>query len=129
MNTAIHNTRSLSLGVQAEHRRIEAMVAHHEGIIPRLSHEAEIYSQKVNTVVSLVEKKIRELEDRMNEIKQSNMNAEVHSNVVNSLNDIIMEGAPSTIIEVIRQQVEELSQLVCTEQFATDNLRNVMTDL
>ena len=57
------------------------------------------------------------------------MNPKVPSNVVNSLNDIIMEGAPSTIIEVIRQQVEELSQLVCTEQFATDNLRNVMTDL
>ena len=50
----------------------------------------------------------------MNEIKQSNINAEGLSNV---------------IIEQIRQQVEELSQLVCTEQFATDNLRNVMTDL
>ena len=65
----------------------------------------------------------------MNEIKQSNMNAEVSSNVVNSLNDKIMDSAPSTIIEVIRQQVEELSQVVCTERFATDNLRNMMNDL
>ena len=48
----------------------------------------------------------------MNEIKQSNMNAEIPSNVVDSLNDILMESAPSTILEVIRQQVEELSQVV-----------------
>ena len=29
MNTAFQNTQSLSLGVQAEHRRIEAMVTQH----------------------------------------------------------------------------------------------------
>ena len=45
----------------------------------------------------------------MNEIKESNVNSEIPPNVVSSLNDIIMEGTPSTIIEVIRQQVEELS--------------------
>ena len=72
---------------------------------------------------------MRELDDGMNEIKQSNMNAEIPSNLVNSLNDIIMEGAPSTIIHVIRQQVEELSQVVSTKRFSTDNLRNRMTDL
>ena len=54
-------------------------------------------------MISSMEKKIGELEDRMNEIEQSNMNAEIPSNVVDLLNDIIMEGAPSTIIEVIRQ--------------------------
>ena len=65
----------------------------------------------------------------MNEIKQSNVNTEVPSDIVNSLNDVIMEGAPSTIIEVIRQQVKELSQVVRTDRFATDGLRNVMIDL
>ena len=40
-----------------------------------------------------------------------------------------MEGAPSTIIEVIRQQVEELSQVVLTDWFAIDSLRNVVIDL
>ena len=42
---------------------------------------------------------------------------------------IIMEGAPSTIIEVIRQQVEELSQVVYTDRFAFDGWRDVMIDL
>ena len=129
MNTAIQNTQSLNLGVQAEQRRIEAMVAQHESIIPRLSHQVEISSQKVNTVVSFVEERIREFEDRMKELRQSNVNTEVPSDIVNSLNDIIMEGAPSTIIEVIRQKIEELSQVVRTDQFAIDGLRNVMIDL
>ena len=129
MNTAIQNTQSLILGVQAEHKRIEAMVSQHESNFPRLSHQVELSLQKVNNVMSSMEEKMRELDDGMNEIKQSNMNAEIPSNLVNSLNDIIMEGAPSTIIHVIRQQVEELSQVVSTKRFSTDNLRNVMTDL
>ena len=91
------------------------MVSQHESIIPRLSHKVEILSQIVNTVISMIEERMREFEDRMNETKESNMNAEVPSNIVNSLNDIIMEVAPSTIIEVISQQVEDLSQVVCTE--------------
>ena len=72
---------------------------------------------------------MREFEVRINEIKQFNMNEEVPLDVVNSLNDIIMEGAPSIVIEVIRQRVEELSQEVRTDRFATDGLRNVMIDL
>ena len=58
---------------------------------------------------------MREFEVRINEIKQFNMNEEVPLDVVNSLNDIIMDSAPSTIIEVIRQQVKELSQVVRTD--------------
>ena len=72
---------------------------------------------------------MKEFEDRINEIKQSNVNAEVPSDVVNSLNDIIMEGTPSTVIEVLRQEVKELSHVVPTDWFATDGLRNVAIDL
>ena len=71
MNTAIQNTQSLNLGIQAEHRSIEAMVAQHKSIISRLSHEVENSSQKVNTVVSFVEQRMRKFEDRMTEIKQN----------------------------------------------------------
>ena len=77
MKTAIQNTQSLNLGVQVGHRRIEAMIAQHESIIARLSHEVEISTHKVNTVVSFMDERMREFEDRMNKIKQSNMNMEV----------------------------------------------------
>ena len=69
---------------------------------------------------------MRDFETWIIKIKQSNMNKE---EIVNSLNDIIMEGSPSTIIEVIRQGAEELSQVVLTDQFAIDSLRNVVIDL
>ena len=66
MNIDIQNTQFLSLGVQAEHSRIEAMVSQHESIIPRLSHEVEVSSQKVNTVITFVEEKMREFERELN---------------------------------------------------------------
>ena len=46
-------------------------------------------------MISSMKKKIAELQDKMNDIRQSNMNAEIPSGVVDSLNDIIMDGAPS----------------------------------
>ena len=79
------------------------MVTHHENFIPRLNHEVEISSQKVNTVLSSVEERMRDFEVWINEVKQSNMNTEVPMEIVISLNDIRIEGAPSTIVEVIRQ--------------------------
>ena len=42
----------------------------------------KISLKRVNTVISSVEEKIRELEDWMNAIKQSNMKAEGPSNVI-----------------------------------------------
>ena len=62
----------------------------------------KISSQRVNTVMSSVEERMRDFEARLNEVKQSTMNTVVPLDIVNSLNDIIMEGAPSTSIEVIR---------------------------
>ena len=88
MNTTFKNARSLSSRAQAD--RIDAMVTQHEGIISRQNHDVEISSLKVNTVISSMEKKIGEFEDRMSEIKSSNMNAEIPSNVVDSLNDILL---------------------------------------
>ena len=60
MNTVIQISQSLTLGIQAEHRRIDAMVTQHKNIIPRLSHEVEIISRRVNTVLSLVEERMRD---------------------------------------------------------------------
>ena len=128
MNSAIQKSQSLTLGIQAEQRRSEALVTQHEYIIPRLNHEVEISSQRVNTVLSPVEERMRDFEV-INKVKQSNMNMEVPGEIVNSLNDIIMEGAPSTISEVIRQRVAELFQVVHTDLFNTDSLRDVMLDL
>ena len=39
MNTAIQRSHSLFLGLQAECRRIDAVVTQHENTLPRLGHE------------------------------------------------------------------------------------------
>ena len=62
MNTAIQKSQSLNLGIQAEHRRNEVLVTQHENIIPRLNHEVEISSQRVNNVLASVEERMREFE-------------------------------------------------------------------
>ena len=66
MNVAIQKTQSLNLGVQTEHRRIEALVTQPENIIPRLIHEVEISFQRVNTVMSS-EERMRDFEASINE--------------------------------------------------------------
>ena len=50
---------------------------------------------------------MREFEVWINEVKQSNMNTEIPMEIVNSLNKIIQESAPSAAVEVIRQQLEK----------------------
>ena len=40
-----------------------------------------------------------------------------------------MEGAPSTIVEVMRHQVRELSHVIQTDWFATDSLKDMVIDL
>ena len=53
MNTVIQKSQSLNLGIQADQWRIDALVTQHKNIIPRLNHEVEIASPRVNTVLSL----------------------------------------------------------------------------
>ena len=60
MNTAIQGSHSLFLGLQAKSRRIDAVITQHETLLPRLRHEVETSSRRVNTVLSSVEERVRE---------------------------------------------------------------------
>ena len=57
------------------------------------------------------------------------MNTEIPQEIVNSLNEIIQEGAPSAVVEVMRQQVRELSQVIQIDWHATNRLRGLVVDL
>ena len=107
MNNAIQGSHSLFLGLQAECRRIDAMVTKHETSLARLRQKVETSTRRVNTVLSLVEERVKEFEIWINEVRQSNMNTEIPMEIVNSLNKIIQESAPSAAVEVIRQQLEK----------------------
>ena len=60
MNTAIQGYQSLFLGLQAEYRRMDAIITQYEALIPRLGHEVETSSQRVNTVLLSFEERMRE---------------------------------------------------------------------
>ena len=57
------------------------------------------------------------------------MNTKVPMEIVNSFLEIIQEIAPSAVIEVMRQQVRELSQVVQNDRFVTNSLRGLVVDL
>ena len=52
---------------------------------------------------------MKEFEIWINEVRQSNMDAEIPMEIVNSLNEIIQTSAPSVAVKIMQQQVEELS--------------------
>ena len=60
-------------------------------------------------MLSSVEERMKEFEIWINEVRQSNMDAEIPMEIVNSLNEIIQTSAPSVAVKIMRQQVEELS--------------------
>ena len=62
MNTSVQGSQSVFLGLQAECRRIHTIITQHKSLLPRLHHEVETSSQRVNTVLSLVEERMREFE-------------------------------------------------------------------
>ena len=106
MNTPIQSSHSLFLGLQAECRRIDAMVTQDETSLPRLRQKMETSSRSVNTVLSSVEERMKEFEIWISEVRKSNMNTKIPMEIVNSLNEIIQERAPSAAVEVMRQQSE-----------------------
>ena len=79
-------------------------------------------------MLSWVEERMREFKTRINEVKQSNMNTEIPLEIVNSLNAMIQKSAPSAV-EVMRQQVRELSQEIENDRFMTYSLRGLVVGL
>ena len=56
---------------------MDEMFYRHETIISNLRLEMESSSQRVNSVLSLVEERMNEFEQWINEVRQSNMDAEI----------------------------------------------------
>ena len=80
---------------------MDEMFYRHETIISNLRLEMESSSQRVNSVLSLVEERMNEFEQWINEVRQSNMDAEIPMEIVNSLNEVIQERALSVAVEIL----------------------------
>ena len=128
MNTTIQGSQTLFLGLQAEYRSMDEIITQHETSIPRLHLEVETLSRRVNAELSSVEERMNEFETWINEVRQSNMDTGIPMKIVNSLNEIIQEGASPIGVEVM-QQVQELSQGIQNDGQATHQLRDLVVDL
>ena len=89
----------------------------------------ETSSWRDNTVLSLVEERTRDFKIWINEVRQSSMNTEIPMEIVNSLDEIIQEGAPLDVVEMMRQQVREVSQVIQNDRLSTNTLRGLFVDL
>ena len=127
MNNTSQGSQTLFLGPQAEFRRMDEIITQHETMIPRL--HLENSSQRVNSVLSSVEERMKEFEIWIKEARQSNMDSGILMEIVNSLNEIIQVGAPSVAIKIMQQQVQELSQGIQNDRQATNDLRGLVVDL
>ena len=109
MTNTIQGSQTLFLGLQAEFKRMDEIVTQHETIILSLRLKVETSSQRVNSVLSSVEEKIKDFEVLINEVRQYTMDTEIPMEILNILHEIIQESAPSVAVEIMRQQVKELS--------------------
>ena len=106
-----------------EQRRISSMVHQHGGLVRDLSQEALVSGRRAKTRTSSVENRIGELGERMNEVRVANTNSAIPPSVIQSLNNTIMDGAPSSTVECSGQRIEELTQVICTKRVISANLR------
>ena len=52
-------------------------------------------------MLSSIEERMKEFEIWMNDVRQSNTNTGIPREILNSLNEIIQEGTPSAVVEVM----------------------------
>ena len=111
MKSSVVTTQSTNSGIIAEKRRINSVIDQQESTISELNHEVQVSSLRAKTIESSVESRMGELEERINEIRESNLNADVPPNVIHSLSDVIMEGAPSTVMELLSKGLKDYLKL------------------
>ena len=80
-------------------------------------------------VLSSVEERMKEFKIWINEVRQSNMDAEIPMEIVNSLKEIIQDSAPSVAIKKMQQQVKEISWGIQCDREVFETLRVMVADL
>ena len=67
--------------------------------------------------------RLAELDNKLQRIKELGLNSRVPPRMVNNVNSTIIQGAPTTVLECVSQEIEELSQTRYTDRALTEDLR------
>ena len=91
--------QSLNSEIQEEYQRVSSVIRKHEDIIPKLNLEVQATSLKINSVEHSVKQKIQELDRSMKKIREFDLNSVIPPDIIDTLNSVIMDVAPATILE------------------------------
>ena len=69
------------------------------------------------------------MKNRIEETRNVDMNAAIPRRVIQSLNNTIMGKAPSIAVELINQPIDDLTQVSCTDQARSADIRFEFADL
>ena len=91
--------------------------------MPGLFTEAQANSLNLKSVELTVQHRLTEMNNKLQRIMESGLNSRVFPSMVNTVNSAIIQGAPTTIVECVTQEMEDLSQAMYAERVIVEDLR------
>ena len=79
-------------------------------MLPGLFSKEQASSLRVKTVEFNVEHRLAEMDNKLQKIMELGLNSRPLPRVVNDFNSTIIQGAPSTVLEYVSLEIEELAQ-------------------
>ena len=115
--------------LQRDFRKLKDIVSQHESIIPKLWEEVGSTLHKVNLVMVEVDRKMDEFQDWVYYVKPTDMTAKIPTEIVNSLDDVIMDKSRATTMEYVRERVEYLEGEVRAGRETTEHVWSAIVEL
>ena len=79
-------------------------------MLPGLFSKEQASSLRVKTVEFNVDHRLAEMDNKLQKIMELGLNSRPLPRVVNDVNSTIIQGAPSTVLEYVSLEIEELAQ-------------------
>ena len=99
--------QAINSEIGAEQKMISSLIDQQESTVYKLNQEAQVSDRIAKTMQSSVERGMGELGERINEIRDSDMNFVIPLSVIHSLSVRIMDGAPSIAVKLLSQQIDQ----------------------
>ena len=129
LKSSIRTAQATSSEIAVEQRRISTMVYQNEDTIRNLNQETLESGRRAEARASSVESRMGGLGNRIEEIRNFDMNARIPPGVIQSLNNTIMDGAPSIAVELLSLRKDELTQEICIERIINTDFRIDVSEL
>ena len=95
MRSSLGKVQTVNSEIGMKQSKISSMINQQENLVSNLNQETLESSRRAGIMQSSVESRMGELGDRVEEIRDMDINSIIPSGVIHSLNNTIMDGAPS----------------------------------